>query len=119
MRLLFRFAAELIGSNVVTSDAFVALLEKVVEQCDPQKNGKMTDDNASASACSARSELFLSVVLDVIPFVGRILCEHHKDKLVVILESLSQIFQNREEILIPALKMLSAFNKVRKNVIYE
>ena len=112
MRLLFRFGAELIESNVIKSDSYVELLLKVVEQCDPDKNGKMVDTSATDSACSARSELFLSVMLDLIPFIGKILCEHHKDNLCSILETLSQIFQKRESTLVPTQKMLTAFNQV-------
>ena len=51
-------------------------------------------------------------MLDLIPFIGKILCEHHKDNLCSILETLSQIFQKRESTLVPTQKMLTAFNQV-------
>lgn len=90
------------------------LIDRIVEQCDPLKNGKMnTNEAATTSACNARSELFLSIILDILPFIGKLLCQKQKDFLCNILETLKNIFNVREETLPPAArKMLSTFNQV-------
>jgi hypothetical protein len=112
MRLLVRFCVELIDNNVLESDSYLELLERIVEQCDPSKNGKMGTEVAASGACVARSELFLSVILDTLPFIGKKLCQVSKVRFNSILTTLDDIFRAREEQLsVSARKMLTTFNQ--------
>ena len=112
---MLRFCAELINANVLTAESFTDIIGKIIEQSDPEQNGKMAENGAaSVSACSARSELFLYVIIDILPFIGKTLFQKDREFLCNAMSQLQRIFRSRTEVMpTEARKMLSVFNQVR------
>lgn len=114
MRLLLRFCVELVEARVISSDPFIELLEKIVDQCDISKNGKITEETfATENQSIARSELFLSVFLDVLPFMGKMLFNRHKPRFFVMLALVKDVFNTRKSSLsTSATQFLAVFEDV-------
>jgi len=101
LRLLLRYCVELIETRVLTSDSFVELLEKLF----PLFSG--LNDVAELPKC----EFYLSIILDVLPFAGRMLFNRHKKVLFSLMELLTETIRKREKILPYATrKLLTIFH---------
>jgi hypothetical protein len=101
LRLLLRFCVELIETRVLVSESFVELLERTLPLI----------SNLEEVAELPRCEFYLGVILDVIPFAGRMLFNRHKKVLLSLLETVSETIRKREQILpLATRKLLTIFH---------